>query len=133
MPDAAQDQGGGHVTYWKGSHILHPISITLKGSIAMRHALAAIILPALLGCTGAGFVEHRSNDLIGLDSFRFAARYGTPDSYQLQGEYMQLNYGSVASGCRVIVLIDQDQRVVGWAGSGARCMIADRHYPPLPY
>lgn len=42
----------------------------------MRHALATIILPALLGCTGTGLVAHRSNDLVGLDSFALAGRYG---------------------------------------------------------
>ena len=36
---------------------------------------------------------------------------------------MQLNYGSDAAGCRLIVLIDQDQLVVGWASAGAACPI----------
>jgi hypothetical protein len=34
----------------------------------------------------SGIVEHRRSDLIGLDSFAIAARYGTPASYQLQSE-----------------------------------------------
>ncbi|MBB5610451.1 MULTISPECIES: hypothetical protein [unclassified Janthinobacterium] len=56
-----------------------------------------------------------------MDSFTLAARYGTPDSYQHQGDYFQLNYGSEAAGCRVIVLLDQAQRVAGWASAGAKC------------
>ena len=56
-----------------------------------------------------------------MNSFTFAASYGTPASYQHQGEYLQLNYGSAATGCRLIVLIDQEQRVAGWASSGAMC------------
>jgi hypothetical protein len=56
-----------------------------------------------------------------MDSFALAARYGTPFGYQHQGEYLQLNYGSTATGCRLIVLIDQEQRVAGWASSGAMC------------
>lgn len=59
--------------------------------------------------------------IIGMDSFALAARYGTPASYELQGDYMQLRYGSDAAGCRLIVLIDQDQRVVGWASAGKAC------------
>jgi hypothetical protein len=56
-----------------------------------------------------------------LGSFTFATRYGTPASYQHQGEYLQLNYGSAAVGCQAIVLVDQQQCVAGWATSGARC------------
>ena len=41
---------------------------------------------------------------VGMNSFALAARYGTPASYQHQGEYLQLNYGSAAAGYKVIVL-----------------------------
>ncbi|WP_116744662.1 hypothetical protein [Janthinobacterium sp. 78] len=56
-----------------------------------------------------------------MNSFALAARYGTPASYQHQGEYLQLNYGSAAGGCQVIVLVDQQQRVAGWASTGKLC------------
>lgn len=56
-----------------------------------------------------------------MNSFALAARYGTPASYQHQGEYLQLNYGSVAAGCKFIVLVDQQQRVAGWASAGQSC------------
>lgn len=87
----------------------------------MKHSLGALLLLALCSCTSSGIVEHRGGDLIGLDSFALAARYGTPASYQLQGEYLQLNYGSDAARCRVIVLVDQQQRVAGWASAGQSC------------
>ena len=87
----------------------------------MKHSLGALLLLALCSCTSSGIVEHRGGDLIGLDSFALAARYGTPANYQHQGKYLQLNYGSVAAGCKFIVLVDQQQRVAGWATSGARC------------
>ena len=77
----------------------------------MKHALGALLLLALCNCTSSGIVEHRGGDLIGPDSFALAARYGTPASYQHQDEYLQLNYGSAAAGCQVIVLVDQAQRV----------------------
>ncbi|MEX0142070.1 hypothetical protein MRBLMS1_002914 [Massilia sp. LMS1-1-1.1] len=56
-----------------------------------------------------------------MNSFALAARYGTPASYQHLGEYLQLNYGSAAVGCQVIVLVDQAQRVAGWAAAGKSC------------
>ena len=56
-----------------------------------------------------------------MNSFALAARYGTPSSYQHQGEYLQLNYGSAAADCQVIVLVDQEQRVAGWASVGKSC------------
>lgn len=87
----------------------------------MKHSLGALLLLALCSCTSSGIVEHRGGDLIGLDSFALAARYGTPASYQHQGEYLQLNYGSDAARCRVIVLVDQQQRVAGWASAGQSC------------
>lgn len=79
----------------------------------MRHVLGTLLLPALCSCTSSSIVEHRGGDLIGLDSFALATRYGTPASYQHKGEYLQLNYGSIAAGCRAIVLVDQQQRVAG--------------------
>ena len=88
----------------------------------MKTALGALFLPALLSCAASGTAERSSDDLIGMDSFALAAGYGTPASYQQQGEYLQLNYGSAAAGCRVIVLVDQGQRVAGWASSGNHCM-----------
>jgi hypothetical protein len=87
----------------------------------MKHALGALLLLALCSCTSSGIVEHRGGDMIGLDSFALAARYGTPASYQLQGEYLQLNYGSAAAGCRVIFLVDQAQHVAGRAPTGKSC------------
>ena len=87
----------------------------------MKHALGALFLPALLSCAASGTAERSSGDLIGIDSFALATRYGTPASYQHQGEYLQLNYGSAAVVCQVIVLVDQQQRVAGWATSGTRC------------
>ncbi|HEU4818463.1 hypothetical protein [Janthinobacterium sp.] len=56
-----------------------------------------------------------------MNSFALAASYGTPASYQHQGEYLQLNYGSAAADCQVIVLVDQQQRVAGWASAGRSC------------
>ena len=87
----------------------------------MRHVLGALLLPALYSCTSSSIVEHRGGDLIGLDGFALAARYGTPAGYQHLGGYLQLNYGSATAGCRVIVLVGQPQRVAGWATPGARC------------
>ena len=54
----------------------------------MKHALATLILPALCSCTAGNIAEHRGDELIGLDSFALAARFGTPGSYQLQGDHM---------------------------------------------
>ncbi|MGX9698077.1 hypothetical protein ACWYXK_13915 [Janthinobacterium lividum] len=93
----------------------------------MKHALGALVLPILLSCAAGGIAERRGGDLIGLNSFTFAARYGTPATYQHQGKYLQLNYGSTAAGCEVIVLLDQAQRVAGWASSGTRCNAAGQN------
>lgn len=78
-----------------------------------------IAVASIVGCTGSG--DRGRGNLIGQDSFSLAARYGTPASYQHQGEYLQLNYGSTAAGCRVIVLVDQQQRVAGWVSAGRSC------------
>lgn len=81
----------------------------------------AIVLMFLATCASKPQVRHAFSDIIGIDSFALAARYGTPASYQHQGEYLQLNYGSAAVGCQVIVLVDQQQRVAGWASTGELC------------
>ncbi|PMQ16927.1 hypothetical protein [Janthinobacterium sp. AD80] len=87
----------------------------------MKPALGILILPGLLSCAAGGINERHGGDLIGLDSFALAARYGTPATYQYQGDYLQLNYGSAAVGCQLVVLVDQQQRVAGWASSGSMC------------
>ena len=87
----------------------------------MKLALGALLLFTLCGCKSSGIAQHRDGDLAGLDTFDLASRYGTPASYQHQGEYLQLNYGSDAPRCRVIVLVDQQQRVAGWASAGQSC------------
>jgi len=93
----------------------------------MRHWTAIAIL--LLGC-GASAPRHDAIPL-GMDSFALAARYGSPSGYQHQGDYFQLNYGSEAAGCQVIALLDQAQRVAGWASRGARCDELP-HRPNIP-
>lgn len=81
----------------------------------------AIVLMFLAACASKPQARHAFSDNIGIDSFALAAGYGTPASYQHQGEYLQLNYGSVAAGCKFIVLVDQQQRVAGWASAGQSC------------
>jgi hypothetical protein len=66
----------------------------------MKHALGALLLPALCRCRSNGIVERRSGDLIGLDSFALAARYSAPVSCQHPGERLQRNYGGEAAGFR---------------------------------
>lgn len=78
-----------------------------------------IIVLALCSCSAP--TPSKRVDLVGMNTFALAARYGTPSSYQHQGEYLQLNYGSAAAGCQVIVLVDQQQRVAGWASAGRSC------------
>lgn len=87
----------------------------------MPKSLSFILLCAMAGCAAGNQVDKKAPEIIGMNSFALAARYGTPAGYQHQGEYLQLNYGSTAAGCRLIVLVDQDQRVVGWASSGLAC------------
>lgn len=43
----------------------------------------------LYSCSGQRSREHAN--MIGMDSFALPGRYGTPASYQHQGEYLQLN------------------------------------------
>lgn len=78
-----------------------------------------VLVVTASGC--AVGMNHAQDTLIGQDSFEIAARYGTPSSYRHHAELLQLNYGDEASGCRFVVLVDQTQRVVGWARGGARC------------
>jgi hypothetical protein len=85
----------------------------------MRSLIAALLF--LIGCAEPTPVYRSISNILGQDSFALAARYGTPGSYQHQGNYFQLNYGSESAGCHVIVLLDQTQRVAGWASSGVRC------------
>ena len=54
----------------------------------MRRQLAAIILPVLSACTINGSARNGNGDLVGMDSFALAARYGTPASYQQQDDYL---------------------------------------------
>ncbi|WP_139143090.1 hypothetical protein [Janthinobacterium sp. HH106] len=76
----------------------------------------------LAACSGtAGINRMKNTILLGEDSFALAARIGTPTSHHHQGDVLQLNYGSVAAGCQVIVLIDRQQRVAGWASAGRSC------------
>ncbi|WP_426075154.1 hypothetical protein [Janthinobacterium sp. DSP2-3-3] len=88
----------------------------------MRQLLSLTLLCAAAGCAAGNHGDKKTPDIIGMNSFALAARYGTPASYQHLGEYLQLNYGSKAAGCEVIVLVDQAQRVAGWASSGNLCM-----------
>lgn len=78
-----------------------------------------IVVLALCSCTTPSPSERV--DIVGMNSFALATRYGTPAGYQHQGEYLQLNYGSAAAGCQVIVLVDQQQRVASWASAGRSC------------
>lgn len=78
-----------------------------------------IALASIVGCTGIG--DRGLNNFIGQDTFALASRYGTPASYQHQGEYLQLNYGSAAAGCKVTFLVDQQQRAAGWTSAGRSC------------
>lgn len=90
----------------------------------MRHSLLVVTLCTMLtqqGCTASPSLSDKPPSIIGIDSFALASRYGTPAGYQHLGDYLQLNYGGTAAGCQVIVLVDQDQRVAGWASSGPMC------------
>ncbi|MEF2270026.1 hypothetical protein JAB6_39270 [Janthinobacterium sp. HH104] len=42
----------------------------------------------------------------------------TCTNHHHRGDMLQLNYGGVAAGCQVTVLIDQLQRLADWASSG---------------
>lgn len=87
----------------------------------MGYRKAYALLCLLPGCAIAPHEPPMVLPLLGEDSFVIAARYGTPTSYQYQGENLQLNYGNELWGCRVIFLLDKHQRVIGVASSGAKC------------
>ncbi|MGK5032496.1 hypothetical protein [Janthinobacterium sp. MDT1-19] len=87
----------------------------------MRQLLSLTLLCAAAGCAAGNHGDKKTPDIIGMNSFALAARYGTPANYQHLGEYLQLNYGSGAAGCRIIVLVNQTQRMAGCASSGAMC------------
>ena len=87
----------------------------------MRQLLSPTLLCTTAGCVTGNHGGNKPPDFIGMNSFVLAARYGTPSSYQHQGEYLQLNYGSATADCQVIVLVDQQQRVAGWASMGKSC------------
>lgn len=81
------------------------------------------------GCAASG--DLALDNLVGQNSFTVAERYGTPSSYRHEDDLLQLNYESKAAGCRVIMLVDQAQRVVGWASTGAKCTkLSDK--PTIP-
>lgn len=88
----------------------------------MRQLLSLTLLCTKAGCATGNHGGNKPPDFNCMNSFALAARYGTPSSYQQQGEYLQLNYGSAAVGCQVFVLVNQEQRVAGWASSGNHCM-----------
>jgi hypothetical protein len=71
------------------------------------------------GCAASG--DLALGNLVGQNSFTVAKHYGTPGSYRHEDDLLQLNYGSEAGGCRIMVLVDQAQRVVGWASTSAKC------------
>ncbi|MDO8065537.1 hypothetical protein [Janthinobacterium sp. SUN206] len=87
----------------------------------MRLLFPLALLCVVAGCATDNQDDNKAPDAIGMNSFALAARYGTPAGYQHQGEYLQLNYGSAAAGCQIIVLVDQQQRVAGWASAGRSC------------
>ena len=87
----------------------------------MRFSTAIIFIWFFSGCVGVPVGRPSEHIAVGMNSFALAARFGTPASYEHQGEYLQLNYGSAAAGCKVTFLVDQQQRVAGWASAGRSC------------
>jgi hypothetical protein len=85
----------------------------------MRWLCSLMFIILTSGCAASG--DHALDNLVGQNSFTIAERYGTPLSYRHEDDLLQLNYGSEAVGCRVMMLVDQAQRIVGWASTGARC------------
>ena len=83
----------------------------------MLYLLVFVIMTS--GCAAYG--DRVPDNLIGQNSFAVAAQYGTPGGYRHENDLLQLNYGSEAAGCRIMMLVDQAQRVVGCASTGARC------------
>lgn len=43
----------------------------------MKHSLGALLLLALCSCKSSGIIEHRGGDLLKIDNFALASRYGT--------------------------------------------------------
>lgn len=81
------------------------------------------------GCAASG--DRAPDNLNAQNSFAVAARYGMPGSYRHEDDLLQLNYGSEAAGCLIMMLVDQAQRVVGWASIGAMCAkLSDK--PTIP-
>ncbi|APA68775.1 hypothetical protein YQ44_14265 [Janthinobacterium sp. 1_2014MBL_MicDiv] len=85
----------------------------------MRMLYSRVFIILTSGCAASG--DHTLDNLVGQNSFTIAERYGTPSNYRLEDELLQLNYGSEAVGCRVMMLVDPAQRVVGSISTGARC------------
>lgn len=103
-------------------HLSYLIKLMFKVP-SMACPIKYLIAFSALSCSSAPAPPLPAALEIGQNSFVVAAQYGTPISYQHQGDYLQLNYGSNAADCRLIVLVDQRQRVVGWASSGTSCPI----------
>jgi hypothetical protein len=83
----------------------------------MLYLLVFVIMTS--GCAAYG--DRVPDNLIGQNSFAVAAQYGTPGGYRHENDLLQLNYGSETAGCKIMMLVDEAQRVVGWASTGARC------------
>lgn len=81
----------------------------------MRNFVVYITLCLTAGCGSGPNRPFNHNQVLGMNSFALAA------SYEHQGEYLQLNYCSAAAGCKVTFLVDQQQRVAGWASAGRSC------------
>ena len=90
----------------------------------MNLLLKYLVALSVLSCSSPTPKATADMIQVGQSSSSLATRYGTPTGYQHQGDYLQLNYGSdMADGCRLIVLIDQAQRVAGWASTGKLCPV----------
>ncbi|MBW3497747.1 hypothetical protein [Janthinobacterium sp. NKUCC08_JDC] len=89
----------------------------------MNFLLKYLVALSVLSCSSPRPEAAAKMLQVGQSTFSLAARYGTPTSYQRQGDYLQLNYGSDMAGCQLIVLIDQAQRVAGWASAGKLCPV----------
>ncbi|MGK5060309.1 hypothetical protein ACQ4WY_25565 [Janthinobacterium sp. LB2P49] len=83
----------------------------------MLYLLVFVIMTS--GCAAYG--DRVPDNLIGQNSFAVAAQYGTPGGYRQENDLLQLNYGSETAGCKIMMLVNQAQRIVGWARIGAKC------------
>jgi len=88
---------------------------------SMRFLAAINFIWFFPGCVGTPAACASEHIAVGMNSFALAARYGKPSNYQHQGDHLQLNYGGESAGCRIILLIDEHQRVTGWVPTGAKC------------